>query len=364
MTHFKKVVTGVLALAMTFSLTACKDTTWTYQANDVTITSGMYLGMLVNSWQEALSKVTDSSADLWGQKIEEKDAAQWIKDSARQKAIDYVAVENQFKELKLSLTEEEKAEYTAAVDQQWTNYGSYFEENGCGKTSYTKLMENQYKSSKLFDKYYKEGGIKAVSDADLKKHFKENYAKVKMIALPTTDSSTGSALSDDEKKKVKTKAEGYLKRLKNGESIDKINTEYQKEVSAASASSSSASTSSASSASGSDETKAVEASIIKKGSGYPEKFETALFKAGNKAPFLVEEDSFYIVAIRYDILEDSKDFDTNKDSVLADLKGDEFEALVDEWGKAVKLTANEAAVKRYDPKKLVDPNAQNAANAL
>jgi len=42
----------------------------------------------------------------------------------------------------------------------------------------------------------------------------------------------------------------------------------------------------------------------------------------------------------------------NESYLLSELKSDEFDARLTEWGKELNVTFNEAAVTRYDAKKL------------
>ena len=77
-------------------------------------------------------------------------------------------------------------------------------------------------------------------------------------------------------------------------------------------------------------------------------FETA--KIGE--PLIIEDDENYYVTIKYDITKDENTFKEYRDTVLYDLKGDEYEAMQKEWYKDYKFDTNEDSIKRYKLSKL------------
>ena len=386
MSILKRAAAGAVAACLCLTLAACKDTSWVYKIDGVEITSGMYLTFLVNGKQEASQKVEDTSKDLWSQKIENKDAQEWVKDYAKKMSLQYAAVEKEFDRLGLKLTDEDKEQINSNVETYWASTSNYYEPNGAGKASFAKVMENSYKSSLLFDKYYDKGGIQEVSDTELMKYYKENYAHVKAVVLPLQNTTTGASLSDEQKKELKTKAEKYLDRIKKGEDIDKIIAEYKEESttsasssgtssttsggsSSASGASSAAGSNASSSASGASSASTSSSSIDpnimqveKDNTSYPEKFTTAVFnaKAGGD-PVFVEDTSYYAVLQRFDVEEDKEIFDQSRKSVLFTYKTEDFQGLIDGWGKELKVETNEASVSRYKPKKVADPKVSSTA---
>lgn len=60
----------------------------------------------------------------------------------------------------------------------------------------------------------------------------------------------------------------------------------------------------------------------------------------------------YYLVLKLDILEDEEYFTTARDSLLSEMKYDEFEGIVTEWTAAQSVSKNDAAYKRYDPEKI------------
>ena len=98
--------------------------------------------------------------------------------------------------------------------------------------------------------------------------------------------------------------------------------------------------------------------VIKKGSNSPSvKFNDTVFNDYGDSEFrIIEDDEVYYVVRKTDLFSDESYFDTNKNSVLYEMKSDEFSAMTDEWAAAVELTMNDAAVKRYKPDKFASSN--------
>jgi len=98
--------------------------------------------------------------------------------------------------------------------------------------------------------------------------------------------------------------------------------------------------------------------VIKKGSNSPSvKFNDTVFNDYGDNEFrIIEDDEIYYVVRKTDLFSDETYFDTNRTSVLYEMKSDEFSAMVDEWAAAVELTMNDAAVKRYKVDKFASSN--------
>ena len=48
-----------------------------------------------------------------------------------------------------------------------------------------------------------------------------------------------------------------------------------------------------------------------------------------------------------------KTFETNQSSLLQEMKGEEFDSDINTRLESLEVTVNDAAVKRYDPKKFI-----------
>lgn len=71
-----------------------------------------------------------------------------------------------------------------------------------------------------------------------------------------------------------------------------------------------------------------------------------------------ENDSAYYIIIKGDVSERTDYKEDNIDTILQEMKGDEFQTKIDEWVKAIKFTQNEKAIKRYTPETVYEKQTE------
>jgi len=232
---YKKILAAAAAMAMVFTATGCgESTSWIAKYNDNSINSGIYIFYQTQAYSEAteMLKKDNEELDISDTKllktmtVENTDITSWINNKATERLRLFVAVNQKFDELGLSLTSEEKSQVNTMVESYWEYYAQTYEQNGIGKDSFKQLVEYDYKKEQVFLHYYGEGGEKECSDAEIGAYLEGNYSRVKTIQLHLTDGK-GSELDDAGKKKIKEMAEDYKKRALAGEEFDKLIDEYQ-----------------------------------------------------------------------------------------------------------------------------------------
>ena len=340
-----KAVAGILAAATVLCFTSCKDTSWVISAGKDTIPAGVYLGYLVDSYYMAAQQVTDTTTDLFDQKIGDVKAADYIKASAVASCKNYIAVNRLFDEYKLSFTDEEMEEIKTTIDSTWSSVSTLYEENGCGKASFEKIMMVDEKYNKIFEYYYSENGKEPLSEKDRKDFFTKNYAKIKYINVLYSshyeDVSTSSDASDKQKTEIKELAEKYLKRLQDGESIDKL---IDEEAHAAGEEHDHEEGEEAES----------EATFVQKDtSDEPDDFNKKLFETKVNTPTMTENSTYgYYVFVRYDIDASGKDYTDRVSTVLSAMKSEGFSEIIEKAASDLKVTENSAAIKRFKPQNI------------
>lgn len=415
----KKLAAGVVALAMTASLFGCGyGTTWAAKSGDVTIPAGVFIYYEMSSYYEALEKVKANAAEgdsvtavTKKDKVDDVPALEWIQNQATDKMRQYVAVENKFKELNLTLTDEEKENVDSMVDYYMSNFAENYKDNGISEESLRKAFLCDYKYSAIFKKYYvDEDGLEPVADDDIKSFYKDEFARVKMIEIKLKDGE-GNLLKDAEKTKAISMAQDYLKKAQNGDDFDKLITEYNdyyqnlvdeaekaKEDAAGAAdpaettpeettapdvtTSEEVTTTPEVTTTAEDETTTPEETTepyknemfihkfegksdktsfsdadggsvsVKNSEIYSEKLVKAVFEGNLDKPFLVEDEEVYYVVLRTDILALTKIYDNEHDNLIWELKEDDYKELVKGFTDAITLNKNSDAFKRYDPFKL------------
>lgn len=346
MTLFKKISALLLTAVLCFSMTACTDTSYAMTQGESKVPAGIYILNQLTAFNEAQQHEDyDSSKDVLDNTIEEVSITDWVNERAKELTKEYQAVEAWFAENELSLDDEdlESIEYT--VDTNWKTYGSEYTEIGIAKSSYTALVTNGYKQQALFDSYYAEGGTEEISDDDLMAHFESDFALVKTIAFSTLNSD-GEAMSDDDKKAVEEKAKTYLEKANSGKDMDELINERTLEYAEEN----------------DQETPEIDEDadymqVVKKGESsfyISQKLNTAIFESSKVGEAsLLSDDNAYYVVMRYDPKEHEESFDEMRSSLLYDLKGDDFQEVLDGMAEELKVTWNDGALKKFKVKKLL-----------
>lgn len=365
MSLFKKISAAAAASVMALSLASCgKDTTWGAVIDGEQLRAGMLIYFQSNAVSEASQYLTEGETDVLNITVEDKPARDWINDKVVKDMREYAAVEKKFGELGLSLEESEEKALSNSVDQWWEYVSEYFEGIGVGKQSYYDAALNAQKRTMLFDYYYGEGGELAVSDDELKSYLSENYARIKFIAMPLKDGE-GNLLKSEGKEELAERAEGYIERIKSGESFEALEKEYNEYyeslVAAATATEEQSTGETASEEQNTEEASEPEqisyGTVIAKDSSVPSK------KAAEKAwelnagdCVLVKDDDgeYYYIISRMDLFADETYFENQKNSAVHALKDDEFNSTVSGWTEGQSVELNDAALDRYKLEKLTE----------
>ena len=133
-----------------------------------------------------------------------------------------LVLENLAEEYGAALTDEQKAAIEASDQTYIDQYGSEeaFEAElnklGMRRETYDRVSTSNYLYQNLYQLYNTEGSKLYASDEDLALYAAEkNYITADHILLTTKDTTTGEALSDEEKAEKKALAEELAEKLKN-----------------------------------------------------------------------------------------------------------------------------------------------------
>ncbi len=352
MSIFKKIISGICAVAVAVSLTACgEDTAWACKIDGKEVKAGIYINYIVSGYQEATNKLSDEgiTEDLWNQQVEGKSMSDFVKDYAIQKTAEFMATEKKFDEMGLSFTETEIKAMKIKVDNSWTSYEEFYTSKGISKQSFYDISLNDAKNEKIFNAYYDADGISPVSDEEIYAFMKKTYAPVNFIPVSLKDED-GNPLDDTAKAAKIKEAEELATRLKNGEDFVKVYDEFSKIDTEEST----------------DDTAEAEEPD-------PKKYETIVYEgmysyysypegliseavAMNAGEVIVsaEYNNYVFVVLKTDILE-SDDYKENyKKGSLIELKRDEFLEMIEQYSTGLSVEKNQKAIDRYDPKKIID----------
>lgn len=402
MNHFKKLVAAICAVAITLSVAGCADVSTIGTVDDRTISAGIYLLYEQSAISEAQQEVDDqltamgtSSSSIenfsyYNYNVQDKTFSQYVQDRTLEQVKQYVAIQNKFDELKLTLTDEEKNEVKTSVKKMWdteityygystgTTYGENYESAGISKKSYEAVQLVNKMSNKVFDAYYEENGISATDEKDIATYFYDNYGRFQIIQVSLTEGNGDKITTDEGKKAKKEQAQGYVDRLLAGEDYDTVYHDYEELVAkekadaeaesnsgaSSTVSSEASSTASSTSETVSDDTTSSGSSdseeethdheflLSKTDTSPSEEFIKWAFELDTDKGRVYEDDSVYYAVVRRDIAEREDWLLENHSNILHLMKDDDYSAMLNETAKDYALDLNNDALNKYKPENL------------
>ncbi|MDR1673970.1 MAG: hypothetical protein LBR54_00765 [Oscillospiraceae bacterium] len=238
----KKAAALITAGAALISLAGC--TVGTNTAVAVTIDgykvdAGVYIYESFRTFNDALNRLsleagegeeidTENIKELKKKTVDGKPMLEWIQDETTRRLTQLVGIERKFGELGLELSAEEQAEIDYGVSSQYEPNEKMFKGNGVSEKSMRTVLENAYKTDKVFMEYYKtDGGIENVKEDAVKDFYAENNARIKLIEISLLDKDTSEPLDDEKKAEAKDRATDYYTRLKSGADMNELIEEHE-----------------------------------------------------------------------------------------------------------------------------------------
>lgn len=363
----KKIMAGIMALAMTVALAACGDTAWSAKVGEKEIPAGIFIYSQIVAMSDAQTKIGEEQKDLPDEEkatdmfkttVEGKDTAAWINEEATKSLQEYAAIENKFDELGLTLDDTDKNKIKVSVKNVWEQNSAILERNGISEASITSYLQNNYKRNLVFKSFYDTNGSEAVSTEEIDTYFNDNNVRVKYIAIQLKDGE-GNLFKSADKQKAMTMAEDYKTRAatENFDDLIKEYDDYYADLVAKATPESSSSSDSSSVAEPEAETEVdpyLNENILSKDGTTPsEKASKAIFEKTKQGEIsIVEDNEVYYVVQRLDLLERTDLLEENHQQFLQALRGDTFDELVKTWADALTVVKNDAAYKRYTPQKI------------
>lgn len=391
----KKAAAAALAVVLAATLCGC-DRGYIMTVEGMDIRNGVYLSLLRTAYSSAQDEVKKQNSDetssdetssvpVTDEQIDGVSGSQWIKDEAMKAVRRFVAVQQKCDEFGLTLTEEELGEINSDINDMWDNeneylkyafgydtMGEYYESQGIGKESIKEINMVSKLQTKLLMYYYGKGGTLEVPESEIDEYLKENYAVVKALGFAYTDASGKKLESDEDKKAVKDEAQAYADRINKGEKPADIFYEYnllyvERKVNAQAETEYSEDNAEgltkeewikaqieAAGVEKYDSEDELDNFISKESSGFDEDTTEYIFNAPSdgKATLFDTENGVYLI-IKEDITQKTNWKEENNERVLVEIKGDEFQSMVDLFGQNYEVTADESLVnKKYGPEKL------------
>lgn len=347
MSVLKKICAGLLS-AVTVLCMCCScnqsETKVIMTVGNEQVPAGVYIMYLNTAISELETEIAEAEykGDKWDFKIEDKSAAEWVKDKAIQYTLELIAVEREFKKRGTKFTAEEQSNLDYITDYYWMYYGSFYESMGVSYASFARVQKGASLSQKMLIDQYGKDGTEPVSDEDLKTYMEENYMRVNHILISRYEdpkATTKVELSEEKLKEAKSDAEDLFEQAKNSDNVAFVALikKYSADYNASSTTESS-----------------LDLGMItpEEESGYVEEFEKCASELKPGETGFCESTYGWHIVRRYDMFEDEVvELDDYRDEIVVNMKEDDFNSARDSWVEALRkeMVIVESSFDRYDP---------------
>ncbi len=339
---FKKAAAAVCSFCLAAAmLTSCGDTTYICKSGDKSINAGVFIYYVMSQINNQTYSYYQSNGKMSEDIINEKygDGTMTVGDFAHEDA--YSSCERlmctmlKFDELGLSFTDDEKQEIKDTVEANWDP--DYYESIGIAKSSLEQIQTGLEMYEKIFYAYYGEGGTNAVSDSDINTFIKDNYVRFKLISIVKTEGKESEA---------EATAEEYAK-MAEEKSFDEVIKEYNEKTAEENGT-----------ASDTEDEEETDNNIMvnKNSSSYSDNEVVKYISTGmnNGEIKTYEDDNYWYVIEKLDVTDYPEYVKDNRDSLLQEMKTDEFEEMIDGWQSDAQIEQNTDAFSRYSAEKVYD----------
>ena len=366
----KKISALALTAVLACSVTSCTlgPGKWSYKTDIAEISAGSWIYNTYQSYNEAVSKIEEANKDnedfdvqlmdITKEKVEDKNAVDWIFDEAKDKCLSLLTAEKLVKDKNIVI-DDEQINMTASMYIQYYYNGSeeaaaFYEKLGVSEESFGECVARyNYLYQELFENIYGKDGEKELSDEEVKKYYTENYISYYYIpySLKTTDENGNSVDIDGEtKEKTVANFNKYRNMINNDKkTTSDIEEQYKTDFEAESVPSSS--------------NKMLKTDFDE--SSLSDELKKAIKdnKAGQADVKTIDDTLYFIYTddmnelskkIKYseDAAENETDY-IDKLNLVHEMKKEEFEDYIDTEKKALKYETNDACISAYSVERAI-----------
>ena len=347
----KKALCLCLALCLAVSCGACysEDDTWAAKHGDDVMPIGAYIYYLSSAYTEAGNRVAATDKILEGE-IGGQKSKDWMKDRALAYVGAYYFICDKFEELGLEMQTSDLTAIETGASTYWPYFKNRLEAMGVSEESFKKAYaEHNVRARLVMLAMYGEGGEKELSESEMLDYYKENYDSYEYMYVSKSkmdEDGNSVALTDQEKQDMLDSINEYADKINSGETtFSEAYTDYSYETQTTPQ----------------HETPGA----AKKSEMHPNISGALPDMKDNEAKVLEVDMGIYLLQKlsledRFkEVMEDA----TQKEDLLVEMKGDEFNEYALEQGKALNgVEVNEKAIGRVKVDDVVTDKNQTGAS--
>ncbi|HHX54618.1 MAG TPA: hypothetical protein GX704_06885 [Clostridiales bacterium] len=243
---FKKklllIIAAAVILLLSQLLSGCGSGKTVMKYGKAGISDRIYRYMLVNSMEYYLESLSgaENTPEFWAQSAADGLTLRQFLEADVEKSVKTLLVAvSLFEDYGMKLTPEAEAAVDQDLQDIEDSYGSKPEMNadlgryGINADILREIFIMQEKEQALYDFFYGDRGIMLPTDEELDAYYKDNYIRIKYIALhlyKTVEGVDGLiAMTDEEKQEVYSLSEQLLSEVKSGADFDALMAQYNQD---------------------------------------------------------------------------------------------------------------------------------------
>ncbi len=307
--------------------------TYVLKVDDKEISTEVYRAYLIQKALLAWNRVAGDQAEFMEQEIDGVAVPDWIEEEVRRQIVyDHVA-RSEWDKLGVGVDQSDQERLDVYLSQQWEASREIYEENESDEEAFRAAYEGFLYDDLAFNDYIVKNPLEEGESQPT-----AQIASVKYFII-NKYSYDGKEYTQEEKDKLVTLAEDYVKKLKKGRQIDEI---YQNHLTLTGEDSSAF--------------KPLAASVIENNNTeYTDtipNFVNRLMETPEGEPFYADDEKHVTIGVRQ--LEDDR---TSVQKVYGDnqirqLQRDKFQAYMEGMTANVKVEENQSAMERYSPQSI------------
>ena len=371
---------AALSLALLILLAGCQtaDTTWAFELEGERLPSGAYIlfqnQALINAtdrlyqdwlaWDRSEDRegpepafIFDlSPSEMLSVEIDGMAMRDWVVIEGQRLARRHFAVLSLLDEYEIEVDPALLAQADAAARREYQQSEASFREIGVAESSLALTYRSSVSLNALFEGLYGEEGAQPVPEAEIRAYFDENFFRAQHLFFwkdevhpedfeGQAELAEAQRLAEQENARLRELANTYLERLRDGEAIEDLQYELDVELGGEDASF------------GRSRPGGLDVIIRRDTQNhflFPQEMMDALGATAPGQSAMVESDSAIILIRRLDIFERASDLEDHREEIVHSLRhGEPFFAMLDERADELPIVANQNALSRYQPNRLL-----------
>lgn len=334
---------AALCCSLFISCAAGRDYKWVVKIDGREIPPNMFVTAQMQSYIEAqMIVVGEGGRNVMESEINGIPAEQWINEKSIQHLKNFCFIEKEFEKRGLVISDEAEDFLNTFGESGWENISRIYEENNIPMEYYLQYLDHLCKEQMVFNDIYMYGGEKEVSEEEINEYLCQRLCRVSVFTLSKTGAD-GQPLPEENLRRLKRQVEDTVTAVNRGLDMQTAARESRRLLA---------------------ELSGVEYDIRRRTDAVKTfylnsnnidavpVFTSELFCEKEGRCIYYETDANFYICQKVDFKSDNEEYSQLKQSVVNNIKADEFQNYIRDSCDAMQVEINRQALEYYSPSKI------------